>query len=116
MIYRKGDVLLARVVVAHNYEDNETTFLVTPPSDAYSPRSLQRSDIVGVERLKFDPNEPAIWVETPCTVKFVDEATNMAWIKVSDVDRVVPVADLKRPLPVDNRPVLRDMRASAELV
>lgn len=112
MKYRKGDVLLARVVVAHNYEDDETTLLVTPHSDSYGTRSLQRSDIVGVERLKFDPGEAAVWAETPCTVKFVDEATNMAWIKVSDVDRVVPVADLKRPLPVDNR----NRAASAELV
>lgn len=112
MIYRKGDVLLARVVVAHNFDDTMSTLMVHQQGEEWNSRSLSLSNIVGVERLKFDPGEPAIWAETPCTVKFVDEATNMAWIKVSDVDRVVPVADLKRPLPVDNR----NRAASAELV
>jgi hypothetical protein len=68
-----------------------------PPGEDWNSRSFKLSNIVGVERLKFDPGEPAIYDGEPCTVSFVNEETNKAWIVAFDNDLVVHVSELSRP-------------------
>jgi hypothetical protein len=107
MEYRKGDVLLVRVVATYDHDGLKSDIMAHPPGEEWNSRAVKLANIVGVERLKFEPGETAVYDNEPCVVRFVDAETNKAWISSKALavdDLVVPVSTLTRPAPGEKEP------------